>query len=56
MNQMQPAAPRRAPSASMVVDRSSRVLPIGTERYVVPGAGSVVVQVDAGDMVKVRDI
>src|SRR4029450_10831329 len=56
MNQLQPVALCRAPSASVVVDRSSRVLPSGTARYVVPGAGSVVVQVSAGDAVRVRDI
>ena len=56
MNQMQPVAPFRAPPASVVLDRSGRALPIGTERYVVPGAGSVAVQVSAGDMVRVSDI
>src|SRR5262245_59674799 len=56
MNEMPPVALHRAPPASLVVDRSRRVLPIGTERYVVPGVGSVVVQVEAGDTVRVRDI
>jgi aminomethyltransferase len=55
MNQMQPVV-RRAPRASVVLDRSVRALPSGTERYVVPGAGSVVVPVSAGDTVTVRDV
>src|SRR6478672_6735778 len=56
MNQMQPLVLRRAPPASVVLDRSVRALPHGTERYVVPGAGSVVVPVSAGDTVTVRDL
>ena len=55
MNQMQPVL-RRAPPASVVLDRSARPLPRGTERYAVPGAGSVVVAVSAGDTVTVRDV
>jgi aminomethyltransferase len=55
MNQMQPVV-RRAPRASVVLDRSVRALPSATERYVVPGAGSVVVPVSADDTVTVRDV
>jgi aminomethyltransferase len=55
MNQMQPVV-RRAPPASVVLDRSTRALPRGTERYRVPGAGSVVVPVMAGDTITVRDV
>ena len=56
MNEMQPLIRRRAPLASIVLDRSRRVLPPGTERFNVPGAGSVAVSVSAGDVVRVRDI
>ena len=56
MNQMQPVALRRAPSASVVVDRSARCCRAAPSAMWSRARGSVVVQVSAGDTVTVRDI
>ena len=44
-----------APLVSRILRPGDRALPDRMERYPVPGAGSVVVEVAAGDRVEVRD-
>ena len=44
-----------APLASRILRPGDRVLPERVERYPVPGAGSVVVEVSAGDRVDLKD-
>ncbi len=44
------------PAASRILRPGMRSLPAGTERYRVPGGGSLVVPVSAGDRLTLRDI
>ena len=45
-----------APAASRILRPGVRTLPERVERYPVPGAGSVVVEVKAGDMLRLTDV
>jgi uncharacterized protein YcgI (DUF1989 family) len=44
------------PPASRILRPGVRTLPERVERYPVPGAGSVVVEVKAGDLLRLTDI
>ena len=46
----------KAPLASRILRPGLRALPDRVERYPVPGAGSVVVELRAGDTLKLRDV
>ena len=45
-----------APPASRILRPGVRTLPERVERYPVPGAGSVVVEVRAGDQLRLTDV
>ena len=44
-----------APRPSRILRPGERVLPVNTERYVVPGGGSLVVSVEAGDQIRLTN-
>ena len=48
--------PSIAPKPSLIYRPGLRSLPAGVERYVVKGAGSVVLAVQAGDIVRLADM
>src|SRR5688572_1282837 len=56
MNEIAPTVWPGSPRASAILRPGLPTLPLGTERYVVKGGGSVTVKIRAGDRVAVTDL